>query len=83
MYGELASGKRVVGRRQLRFKNVCKREMRTLGIDCLHWEDMGEEEIHRYKAQEKRRRRRERISIQRQPTDVTTAIGSAIPALAS
>ena len=33
LYGELASGKRSVGRPQLRYKDVCKRDMKALDID--------------------------------------------------
>ena len=38
LYGELASKKRPNGRPQLRFKNVCKRDLKTLAIDTKTWE---------------------------------------------
>ena len=33
LYGELATGKRPTGRPQLRFKDVCKRDLQALGIN--------------------------------------------------
>ena len=42
LYGELASGKRSVGRPQLRYyyyNDVCKRDLNTLDIDTNSWED--------------------------------------------
>ena len=39
LYGELVSGKRTVGRPQLRFKDVCKRDMKALDINTETWED--------------------------------------------
>ena len=41
LYGELAVGKRPRGHRQLRYKDVCKRDMRALEIDPKSWEDSG------------------------------------------
>ena len=38
LYGELATGKRPTGRPQLRFKDVCKRDLQTLGINTDSWE---------------------------------------------
>ena len=38
LYGELATGKRPTGRSQLRFKDVCKRDLRALGINTHSWE---------------------------------------------
>ena len=38
LYGELAAGKRNIGRPQLRFKDVCKRDMKALDIDTDSWE---------------------------------------------
>ena len=46
LYGELASGKRSVGRPQLHFKDVYKRDMRTLNIDYQHWEDLADDQSH-------------------------------------
>ena len=41
LYGELAVGKRPRGRPQLRYKDVCKRDMRALEIDPESWEDVA------------------------------------------
>ncbi|CAH1252113.1 OBSCN [Branchiostoma lanceolatum] len=41
LYGELISGKRRTGRPQLRFKDVCKRDLKALDIDTEHWEDLA------------------------------------------
>ena len=41
LYGELAAGKRNTGRPQLRFKDVCKRDMKALQIDPDHWETLA------------------------------------------
>lgn len=43
LYEELASIKRAFDRRQLRYKDVCKRDMCSLSIDCQHWEGMAED----------------------------------------
>ena len=41
LYGELASGKRSVGRPQLRYKDVCKRDLKALDINIQCSEDMA------------------------------------------
>ena len=41
LYSELASGKRNTGRPQLRFKDVCKRDMKALDIATESWEDLA------------------------------------------
>ena len=41
LYGELAFGKRPRGRPQLRYKDVCKRDMKALEIDPEGWEDIA------------------------------------------
>ncbi|CAH1266854.1 Hypp3594 [Branchiostoma lanceolatum] len=41
LYGELISGKRRTWRPQLRFKDVCKRDLKALDIDTEHWEDLA------------------------------------------
>ena len=41
LYGELAVGKRPRGRPQLRYEDVCKRDMRALKIDPESWEDIA------------------------------------------
>ena len=38
LYGKLATGKRPTGRPQLRFKDVCKRDLQALGINTDSWE---------------------------------------------
>ena len=41
LYGELASGERSVGYPQLRYKDVCKRDMKVLEINAKSWEDIA------------------------------------------
>ena len=41
LYGELASGRRPRGRPQLRYKDVCKRDMKALNIIAEKWEDIA------------------------------------------
>ena len=76
LYGELASGKRSVGRPSLRFKDVCKRDLRAADIDISQWEAHAadrdnwrltvkhgtkrNEERRRTQMEEKRARRKER-----------------------
>jgi len=43
LYGELATGKRAKGRPQLRFKDVCKRDMKALDIDPERWEELADD----------------------------------------
>ena len=43
LYGELAFGSRRQGRPMLRFKDVCKRDMKSCGIDSESWELMARE----------------------------------------
>ena len=38
LYGELVQEKRPTGRPQLRFKDVCKRDLKALNIDQNNWE---------------------------------------------
>ena len=38
LYGELVQAKRPTGRPQLRFKDVCKRDLKALNIDQNNWE---------------------------------------------
>ena len=38
LYGKLATAKRPTGRPQLRFKDVCKRDLQALGINTDSWE---------------------------------------------
>ena len=39
IYGELAIGKRRTGRPVLRYKDACKRDLRSCNIDVEHWEE--------------------------------------------
>ena len=39
LYGELSAGTRAQGRPKLRFKDVCKRDLKALDIDVSTWED--------------------------------------------
>ena len=41
LYGELATGRRPVGRPALRFRDVCKRDMRCTDIDPAGWEQLA------------------------------------------
>ena len=41
LYGELASGRRTKGRPQLRYKDDCKRDMKTLDINAESWKDLA------------------------------------------
>ena len=42
LYGELESGKRPQGRPHLRFVDVCKRDMKAVGVDPDAWESNAE-----------------------------------------
>ena len=41
LYGELATGRRPVGRPALCFKDVCKRDLKLTGIDTGNWESFA------------------------------------------
>ena len=41
--GELTQGKHPTGRPQLRYKDVCKRDLKALGIDINGWETLASE----------------------------------------
>ncbi|XP_062849141.1 uncharacterized protein LOC134311436 [Trichomycterus rosablanca] len=43
LYGELAEGKRPTGRPQLRYKDVCKRDLKALDINLNTWEALANE----------------------------------------
>ena len=43
MYGELAEGTRSIGRPRLRFKDVCKRDLKAAHIDVNTWESLAED----------------------------------------
>ena len=40
LYGELTSGQRSIGCPQLRYKDMCKRDMKALNININSWEDL-------------------------------------------
>ena len=40
LHGELTSGQRSTGCLQLRYKDVCKRDMKALNINIISWEDL-------------------------------------------
>ena len=44
-YAEIAEAKRPVGRPKLRFKDVCKRDLKTLGMPADSWEAMAENRV--------------------------------------
>jgi hypothetical protein len=41
LYSELAKGKRTTGRPHLRYKDVCKRDIKALDIDINEWEELA------------------------------------------
>ena len=43
LHGELTQGKHPTGRPQLRYKDVCKRDLKALGIDINGWETLASE----------------------------------------
>ncbi|XP_052673517.1 uncharacterized protein LOC128155711 [Crassostrea angulata] len=84
LYGELRSGKRSTGRPQLRFKDVVKRDMKTLDIYMRSWEDLAadrprwrstllrqirsEEEKFLHAAENKGAQRKQRLNPERSET---------------
>ena len=80
MYGELATGCRPVGRPTLRYKDVCKRDLKLTGIDPDTWEEIADDRARwRHAVQEgvkrgdnqrtkqledKRQRRKQRLQSQ-------------------
>lgn len=84
LYGELATGRRSTGCPHLRFKDVCKRDMKALAIDIKSWEELANdrskwrntlnkhlksgEEKLIKEAAEKRARRKERNNSSRPET---------------
>ena len=61
MYGELASGRRPTGRPALRFKDVCKRDMKLTDINSNTWESLADDRSGwRYAVREGVRRGEER-----------------------
>ena len=45
LYGEIAEAKRPVGRPKLRFKDVCKRDLKAMGMPADSWEAMAENRV--------------------------------------
>ena len=45
LYGQMTSGNRRVGRPALRYKDVCKREMKTCNIDTTYWETVADDRL--------------------------------------
>ena len=43
LFGELAEGKRPAGRPQLRFKDICKRYLKSMNIDANSWENLAKD----------------------------------------
>ena len=84
LYGELATGRRSTGRPHMRFKDVCKRDMRALDIDTETWEGLANDRsrwrstLNKHlksgegklmnEAAEKRTRRKERNNSNRPET---------------
>ena len=84
LYGELVEGSRHAGRPKLRFKDVCKRDMKRCNIDSNSWESIADdrpswrqtvkqgakfaEEALTTAALDKRSRRKERGKYPQQPT---------------
>ena len=84
LYGELAEGSRHAGLPKLRFKDVCKRDMKRCNIDSNSWESIADdrpswrqtvkqgakfgEEVLTTAALDKRSRRKERGKYPQQPT---------------
>ena len=46
LYGELAEGTRSTGRRNLRFKDVCKRDLKAGNINLASWEALAADRSH-------------------------------------
>ena len=42
LYAELAEGKRATGRPQLRFKDVCKRDLKAIDVEVGNWENLAQ-----------------------------------------
>ena len=43
LYAELAEGKRATGRPHLRFKDVCKRDFKSIDMDADNWENLAQD----------------------------------------
>lgn len=45
LYAELSSGKRTIGRPQLRFKDVCKYDLKSFNINPTNWKDAAQDRL--------------------------------------
>ena len=96
LFGELAMGRRPVGRPALRFKDVCKRDLKLTDINTGSWESLAVDrsgwrqavqagvrrETNRWKRKE-RGGNRDRIPTQRPHTSATTVAKTVMPGLDS
>ncbi|KAI8505331.1 hypothetical protein Bbelb_174400 [Branchiostoma belcheri] len=80
LYGELVTGRRPVGRPALRFRDVCKRDMKCTDIDPASWEQLAADRSewrhavkvglargqvkHHMRLDTKRQKRKERLHAQ-------------------
>ncbi|KAJ7338612.1 hypothetical protein JRQ81_012514, partial [Phrynocephalus forsythii] len=85
LYGELMKGKHPRGRPQLWYKDICKRDLKALGMDHNIWETLTSDRtvwrqeiqhgLHKFEeafvqqAEEKRQARKEQNSRTRQETE--------------
>jgi len=83
LYGELTYGKRPTGRPKLRYKDICKRDLKALNIDINSWEALAHNrqawrsavkeglKLHEAdlarRADEKREQRKSRLQTTRDP----------------
>uniref|UniRef100_A0A2D4J9Y5 Uncharacterized protein n=1 Tax=Micrurus lemniscatus lemniscatus TaxID=129467 RepID=A0A2D4J9Y5_MICLE len=98
LYGELVQGKRPRGRPQLRYKDICKRDLRALGMDINSWETLTAdhsawklkmqhgllqfEETFVWQAEAKRQSRNQRNLVSGQNVSVLSVEGIATLKLA-
>ena len=87
LFGELVTGKRPTGHPQLRYKDICKRDHKALGINTNTWEAAAADrstwkwEVHKglshfeenltQEAEEKRSHRKTRLHADRPATTFT------------
>ena len=43
LYGEIVQGNRLRGRPQLQYKDICKQDLKALGMDLNRWETLTSE----------------------------------------
>ena len=86
LYGELATGSRPLGRPTLRYKDVCKRDLKLTNISTTNWESLADDRNLWRQAvkggirigEEKRKKeaaakKKKRIERQQNPAPITTA----------